>query len=321
MTATLAPVSFPALGTTATVVVDGDEAAVSAALAAVRAEVAAIDKACSRFRPDSELSRVNSSSGRPVPASPLLLEAVGVALRAARLTGGLVDPTIGRALRQLGYDRDFRALPSAASLPTAAGRPSISALPVLTLLAGAAPGWRVVTLDRATGTVSVPAGVELDLGATAKALAADRAAAAAYRAADRGVLVSLGGDVAVAGSAPPGGWSIRVTDDHAGSPTAPGQTVSITGGGLATSGTTVRRWHHAGEEVHHLIDPATGRPADAIWRTVSVAARTCVDANTASTAAIILGRGAPGWLVAQGLPARLVTPDGRIATVAGWPQP
>ncbi|MDQ6614530.1 MAG: FAD:protein FMN transferase [Actinomycetota bacterium] len=320
MTATMTPTSFPVFGTTATAVVDGDEDVASGALDAVKAELAAIDQACSRFRPDSELSHINAAGGRPVAASAVLLEAVGVALRAARLTGGLVDPTVGQALRQLGYDRDFAAVRRAGLLVDEPGGP-ISAGSILTVLAGPAPGWQVVAVDRARSTITVPVGVELDLGATAKALAADRAAGAAHRATGRGVLISLGGDVAVAGPVPAGGWSVRVTDDHAGPVAAPGQTITMTNGGLATSGTTVRCWRHAGADVHHLVDPATGRPADAIWRTVSVAAGSCVDANTASTAAIVLGPAAPVWLAAHGLPARLVATDASVIRVAGWPEP
>jgi thiamine biosynthesis lipoprotein len=129
-------------------------------------------------------------------------------------------------------------------------------------------------------------------------------------------LVNLGGDVATAGPAPVGGWRVRVTDDHAAGDRAPGETVAITGGALATSSTTVRRW--AGG--HHIIDPATGRPAAAPWRTVSVAAATCVDANTASTAAVVLGDAAPAWLADRRLPARLCAQDGAVLRVAGWPQ-
>jgi thiamine biosynthesis lipoprotein len=171
------------------------------------------------------------------------------------------------------------------------------------------PGWRVVKLS--AGTRRMPAGVTLDLGATAKALAADRAARAAAAAAGCGVLVSLGGDLATAG--PASRWRVRVTDDHAADDG--GETVEIAGGGLATSSTTVRRW--AGG--HHIVDPATGAPAAAPWRTVSVAAATCVDANVASTAAIVLGAGAPGWLAERRLPARLCARDGEITRVAGWP--
>jgi thiamine biosynthesis lipoprotein len=178
------------------------------------------------------------------------------------------------------------------------------------------PGWRTITLDRAGGRVRLPRGVELDLGATAKALAADRAARAAADACGDGVLVSLGGDIATAGVAPDGGWLVNVADDHRDASEDASQTIVLRAGGLATSGTTVRRW---GAAAHHLIDPRTGRPAVSRWRTVSVAAATCVDANIASTAAIVRDACALEWLADQGLPARLVDHHGVVETLSGWP--
>jgi thiamine biosynthesis lipoprotein len=133
------------------------------------------------------------------------------------------------------------------------------------------------------------------------------------------VLVSLGGDVAVAGVAPEDGWPVRVTDDHAAGPDAPGQTIAIFTGGLATSSTTVRHWRRGDDTLHHIVDPDTGRPAPSRWRTVSVAASTCVDANTASTAAVIRADDAPRWLSERGLAARLVGVDGDIVHQGGWP--
>jgi thiamine biosynthesis lipoprotein len=296
---------FRALGTGAVVLVT-EAGSLEPARGAVAAEVDAIDRACSRFRPDSDLERVNRSGGRAVPVGGALLEALEVALRAARASGGGVDPTVGEAVRVLGYDRDFDAVPRA-------GRPLLRVATV--------PGWRQVRLDRARGLVRVPAGVLLDLGATAKALAADRAAARAAEAAGCGVLVSLGGDLATAGEPPPGGWSVRVADAHDAADAADGETVGIRGGALATSSSTVRRWARGDEQLHHIVDPATGRPAAGPWRTVSVAAATCVDANVAATAAMVRGEASPAWLGALGLPARLVALDGSVVRVAGWPQP
>ena len=296
-----AAVRWAALGTQASLVVS-DPRALAAARRAVETELEAIDLACSRFRADSDLSRLNAGAGRPVQVGPLLFDAIAVALRAAALTDGIVDPTIGHALILAGYDRDFALIAAAPAR----------------LVAAQVAGWRVVSVDPGRGSVRVPRGVRLDLGATAKALAADRAAAAATAAAPgTGVLVNLGGDIAVAGPAPAGGWAVRVADDHRAPPDAPGQLLSLDSGGLATSSTTVRRW---GREAHHIIDPRTGRPAISPWRTASVAAATCVDANTASTAAIVLGEGAPAWLDARGLPARLVEHDGRVTAVGSWPQ-
>ena len=305
MTTELASRSFAALGTTAVVLVT-EPSSLPSAEAEVLAELVAIDEACSRFRDDSELAGLNRAAGMPVQVSPLLLEAIDVALRAAQLTNGRVDPTIGQALRLIGYDRDFATLDRHG--------------PPLTAIAVAAPGWELIEVDRQASTVRVPKGVQIDLGATAKALAADRAAARAAKASNSGVLVSLGGDVATAGQAPEGGWRVRVTDDHAAATDAPGQTVRLRAGGLATSSTTVRHWARGSETLHHLIDPDTGRPAAAVWRTVSVAASCCVDANIASTASMILGASARDWLTERDLPARLVTPDGEVLRVGAWPE-
>ncbi|HWC40345.1 MAG TPA: FAD:protein FMN transferase [Acidimicrobiales bacterium] len=294
---------FRALGTGA-VVLTTEPTRLEPARVAVAEEVAAIDAACSRFRDDSELTAVNRAAGRPVRVSPLLTEAVETALRAARRTDGDVDPTVGKALRILGYDRDFAAVP-------ATGRSLVRV--------AAVPGWQEVELDRGRQLVTVPPGVSLDLGATAKGLAADRSARRASDDAGCGVLVSLGGDIAIAGDPPAGGWAVRVADSHAAGPAAAGETVQVYAGGLATSSTTVRRWERGGEEVHHIVDPRTGRSAEVVWRTVSVAAANCVDANVAATAAIVRGERSPAWLRSLGLPARLVRPDGSVVRVAGWP--
>jgi thiamine biosynthesis lipoprotein len=271
----------------------------------VMRELEAIDLACSRFRDDSELSRLNSAAGHRVAIGALLTEALAAALRAGRATDGAVDPTVGGSMRRIGYDRDFASMERE-------GEP-------IRLGAERVPGWEVVELDVRGGTVRVPAGVELDLGATAKALAADRAARSSLEATEGGVLVSLGGDIAMAGPAPEGGWRVLVTDDHAAPLDAPGQVVSLAGGGLATSSTTVRRWERGRVVLHHIVDPATGLPVASPWRTVSVVAGTCVDANAAATACIVWGEGAPEWLERHRLPARLVARDGRVVRAAGWP--
>jgi thiamine biosynthesis lipoprotein len=161
--------------------------------------------------------------------------------------------------------------------------------------------------------------VSLDLGATAKALAADRAAERASASTGSGALVSLGGDIALAGPAPPEGWRIRVTDDHRSDVTAPGQWITLRSGGLATSSVTARRWETGTGTAHHLVDPATGRSATGPWRTVSVTAASCLDANIASTAAIVRGERAIGWLESLCLPSRLVSTEGSVLHLAGWP--
>jgi FAD:protein FMN transferase len=297
---------FPALGTKAVVAV-ADPGALDQSRATLEHELEAIDSACSRFRPDSELVRLNASSGREVEVSALLFEALQVAMRAAAATAGLVDPTIGRTLRLAGYDATFSVV---------RGRDGSLMRPAFVR----DPDWRTVELDEARRTVRAPKGVELDLGATAKALAADRAAAAAHAATGAGVLVSLGGDVAVAGEPPVGGWPVRIAEDNAAPLSSRGPAIGVSAGGLATSGTTVRRWASAAGHLHHIVDPRTGRPAVEHWRTVTVAAASCTDANTASTAAIVLGARAGAWLEERGLPARLVRYDHVTSCVAGWPE-
>jgi FAD:protein FMN transferase len=300
----IASASFEALGTTAAVYVT-DPSLLTVSRQLLEEELVAIDRSCSRFRPDSELSRVNAAEGRPVRVGGLFIEAVDVALRAARLTDGLVDPTVGRAMRAIGYDRDFEQIAAHRS------RPASGAV---------VPGWRAIQVDRTDNRVRIPPGVELDLGATAKALAADRAARRIEAELGTGALVNLGGDVAVAGEAPTRGWRIRIGDDHRDHTGPHGEIVSIGTGGLATSSTTVRRWKAGGGMVHHIIDPRRGSSAAIVWRTASVAAASCVDANTASTAAIISGHEAPAWLEGLRLPSRLVCRRGRVLRVGAWPQ-
>lgn len=290
---------FPLWGGRAVVWVTAP-AALEPALGAVRETVEGFDIACSTFRQDSEISAVNSAGGEPVVVSPLLIAAVDAALRGARLTDGDLDPTVGQALIAFGFT------------PALAGfeRFRLEAM----------PGWRAVTIDHKASTITVPRGVRLDLGATAKGLAADRAAAAAHAAGSAGVLVSLSGDIATAGPAPAGGWRVRVTDDHRSDVTVAGQWIELHSGGLATSSTTVQVRGEGDSAAHHVIDPATGRPAAVHFRTVSVAAGSCLDANIASTTTIVRGLRAVQWLEQLGLPSRLVRADGVVEHVAGWPE-
>ncbi len=296
-----------ALGGSMRIVVTRPESLAVAKAAADRV-VEEIDAAASRFRDDSELSRLNKAPGREVAVGPLLTKAIAAALRGASLTGGAVDPTVGSAVRLAGYDGDFATIPADGAS--------------IRLVAHRIPGWEVIRFSAALRTVLIPEGVEIDLGATAKALASDLAAEAASRAmGGAGALVSLGGDIAVAGEPPAGGWSIQVSEDSAAPIREGEETVSITSGGLATSSITVRRWTRGGAVLHHIIDPATGLPAESRWRTATVAATTCVDANIASTAAIVKGEDAVEWLEAIQLAARLVDRDGAVRRVAGWPDP
>lgn len=305
-TGTFFSTSFAALGTTATLALT-DERQSRLALQVLRDEIDAMDLAASRFRDDSELVALNSAAGSgAVAVSELLFDAIEVALRAAALTGGLVDPTVGRALELVGYDRDFASIDPDG--------------PPLRLTARPVPGWAAVKTEAETRSVLLPAGVVLDLGATAKALCADRCARRLASLVPGGVLVGLGGDLAVAGDAPAGGWPVRISDNHSDPLDGPGPAIALESGGLATSTTTVRRWIRGGDTVHHLLDPATGLPAPEHWRTVSVAAASCVDANIASCASILLGAHAPAWLDERGLPARLVDPAGSAVLVGGWPE-
>jgi thiamine biosynthesis lipoprotein len=297
-----AATSFPALGTTATLLTT-DRQVLTEAERILKDELAAIDRACSRFRPDSELSRANATAGTATTVGRLFAQAIEVALRAAALTGGAVDPTVGRAVIALGYDRTFTSLRPQDATPLPTARP--------------ATGWQTIDWCPESRRLLLPPGTALDLGATAKALAADRAARRIAEATGSGVLVNLGGDLATAGHAP-GGWAVGLADDHAA--TAPGPVVTVTSGAMATSGTGVRAWRRGGRPVHHIVDPATGRSTETFWRTVTVAADTCVDANTATTAAIVLGDDATAWLERTGLPARLVGLDGTVTRLGGWPE-
>jgi thiamine biosynthesis lipoprotein ApbE len=304
--------SWKALGTSVHVLSTHDDG-LEAATTAVRDVLEDVDEAYSRFRADSELTRLNANAGRTIRISPLLATAIDAALRAARLTDGAVDPTIGRAIRVAGYDDDFSRI--AAEDSQVRGRE-------MKLRAWRVPGWQGIRLDRRLRTVWLPHGVELDLGSTGKALAADLAATAALAAVGGGgVLVSLGGDIAIAGEPPPGGWRILVAEDSRVRPDGDGDVICVPSGGVATSSTTVRRWSRGGLVLHHIIDPQTSLPTSGPFRTVTVVAATCLDANISSTAAIVRGEAAVDWLTSCGLPARLVENDGTIHYIGPWPDP
>jgi thiamine biosynthesis lipoprotein ApbE len=308
--------AWTALGMLVQLVVTAPER-LAAARELLEADLMALDLACSRFRPDSELMAVSNvargaSSDVTVSVSPLLAQAVAVSLRAAQLTDGDVDPTVGGALQDLGYDRDFAELAGGREAGDT-GRVTVRVI----------PGWRAVRVDVDQSQLTVPPGAQLDLGATVKGWAADRAATRIAGELGCGVLVSLGGDTAVAGEPPAGGWRIRVQDKtaHPDEPAdGPTQVVTIRDGGLATSSTAARRWRRGGDVLHHILDPRTALPAEPVWRTVSVAAATCADANTAATAAIIRGRQALDWLTSLRLPARLVAQDGTVHSLNAWPE-
>jgi thiamine biosynthesis lipoprotein len=256
----------------------------------VQSFLARVDEACSRFRPDSELSRLQRAGGGE--ASPLLASLIQTALDVAERTGGDVVPTLGTELAELGYGPAY-------------GPPYVTEriLP--------SESWRGVRVD--DGVLTLPAGVALDLGATAKAAAADRVAREVHERFGTSVLVSLGGDLSTAGQ---DAWEVLVQD----LPGDPSTQVQLSGGwAMATSSTQKRRWRSGSLERHHILDPRTSLPATTVWRSVSVAAPDCVSANMASTAAVVRGERALAWLRWLGYPSRLVREDGRVLELNGWP--
>ena len=276
--------------TTVRLVVD-DPDTLEHGTALLRALLADVEGAASRFRPDSEVRRIAASPDDSHVVSPLLAAMVTAALEAAEATGGRVDPTIGTVLARL-----------AATAPA----PRASIVRRAT--------WRDVELEGRV--LRMPPGTLLDLGATGKAFAADRAAVELAATLGCGVLVSLGGDLRVAG---PAGrpWTVLVRDgEH-----EPASLVDLPeDGAVATSSSLHRTLRHEHPELaHHVIDPLTCRSVEPVWRTASVAADTCVEANAWSTAAMVAGRGAADLLAGTGLAARLVAADGSVQHLGGWP--
>jgi thiamine biosynthesis lipoprotein len=290
--------TFRALGTYV-YVATRDPAEVAEARRLTEAVLAEIDRTCSRFRDDSDLVRANAGAGHWVEVDPLLVAAVGVAVDAARATDGIVHPLLGRQLVSWGYDRDYGEL-----VDTGPVTPP------------PAPGPRSWTrLGLAEDAIRVPSGTSLDLGSTGKAFAADLVSATLTGELRTSALVSVGGDVAVA--QPDGdAWAVAVS----GQPGGRAVLVWLERGGLATSDTQVRRWTRAGATYHHLLDPRTGAPATTSWRMSSCLGTTAVAANTASTAAIVLGTDAPDWLDSHQVTARLVAVDGSVRRTGGWPE-
>ncbi len=270
-----------------------------------------VERAVSRFRPDSDLSRANAAAGRAQRVDPLLSAVLEVALDAATRTEGLVDPCLGDHLAVLGYDDDLGLVRARSARSTRSrGTPRPQA-------------WRDVVLDG--DTVTVPAGSALDLGAVGKAWTADLVACTLTTRLGSSCLVDLGGDLALRPA--PGsrdGWSRPLLRAHAASgaayPRGVEAVVGPEGGGIATSSTLTHRWLLGDLQHHHLIDPRSGLPAAGPWVTVTASARTCVEANVASTAAVVHGHGAPGWLSARGVDARLVDREDRTTCTGRWPR-
>jgi thiamine biosynthesis lipoprotein ApbE len=283
-------------------------AALESGRAILAAELTTMDAVCGA-RPGSELSglgdlaRAEAGTGSAawdgsVPVSSLLADAIAAALRTAQLTGGDVDPVV-------------RADPIGEG-GNGSGRPGPDGLQGLDQFLRPATGWQRIRLDHEGRRLWLPPGLGLDLSATVTSWAVDRCAGRLARELGCGVLVGLGGNIAVAGESPTGGWRIRVQDTR-------DVVVAVHDGGLATSSTAARRLHHGGDPLNYILDPTAGAPAAPYWRTVSVAAACCAFASAASTAAMIRGRHAKEWLSSLALPARMVTLDGRVHTVAGWP--
>jgi FAD:protein FMN transferase len=300
-----AAAAFHAIGTDHRIVATRPET-IGEAVVIARQHLLELDLAVSRFRSDSEVTDLaRRALAGPASAliSPVFVASLQAGLRAARLTDGLVDPTVGRAVLANGYDADLAVVQSRDASPQA---------PV------AVPGWRLLELDVQTRRLWVPQGMVIDLGASAKAYAADTIAARLADQLPGGFLVSLGGDVAVSGELPPEGWQVAVE----GTAGECRQVVASRGQALATSSTARRTWTQGGLPRHHVIDPRTGRPADPVWEQVTCAGASALEANAASTAAVVLGREAPEWLAAHGIPARLDPASGDAPTTTpGWPRP
>ncbi len=296
--------SFRAIGTDNHVVVT-DPGTLDAALAIALAHLAELDRAASRFRADSEVRVLARRAARgPVRAhlSAILDDYLRAALRAAALTDGLVDPTVGAAMLAEGYDADLDVVRSRPPFRTPLDAP-----------AATVPGWRSIVRDPLTGAVDLPTGTLLDLGATGKAHAADTIAALLAVSLPGGFLVNLGGDLATGGASPAAGWGIAIDGSDEVVLAGPRQA-------FATSSTRRRTWRTDAGDRHHIIDPRIGRTARTPWAQVTVVAASALEANAASTAAVVLGADAPAWLTARRLPARLVDHDGTVVRTCGWPE-
>ena len=261
----------------------------------------AVDDACNRFRPDSEISNLNRVHGEPVAISETLELALDAALRASEATGGLCDPTVLPALLALGYDRDYDEL---------ATRSIVAKEPV------PSPGVDAIDLDRQAHAVTLRPGCQLDLGASAKALVADLVAdeLAFYG----GVLVEIGGDVAVRGRGPTGPWVIGISPSL--QLTAREPRIIVTDSGVATSSSTTRTWRVGGRVVNHIIDPRTGTFAHGAYACATVSAVDCVTANAFATAALLWGEDAAYYISQAGWSGRLVRHDDTVEFVGRWPR-
>jgi len=297
--------TFHCMGCTFRLLVGGADA--TAAAATVRAQLEDFDARLSRFRPDSELSRLNADPRSVVPASPLLRATVRAALWAAQQTGGLVDPTLVGALERAGYARSLMgatAEPVAAALHSAPSRRPARPRPQ-------AP-WRAVAIDDDAGAIVRPPGLRLDSGGVGKGLAADLAAQWLARDGRRHrFAVDAAGDLRLGGTrtaARP--YTIEIAHPWEPQPIA---ALCLRGGAIATSGIGSRLWRTTGPAparfAHHLLDPSSGEPA---WTGIVAAtalAPSALEAEVRAKAALLSGPlGARRWLAAYG--GLLVLDDG-----------
>jgi FAD:protein FMN transferase len=291
--------TFPAMGTTISVLAPGDNA--EASRDATRWLFAEWEAVLSRFRTDSEISRLNARAGEWVPVSSLLFTVTATALDAAQATSGVFDPTLLRQLVTLGYDRTFSSLPPIA--------------PPLSEVIQPGGGWRGIRLDRGERRIFLPAGVALDFGGIAKGMAAD---AAAERLREMGIAagcVNAGGDLATFGLPPDGdGWPIAVQGIHA------TRMITLRRGALATSGIANRQWRQGAFVRKHILDPRTGMPAETGLWSVTVAAERCAQAEAAAKAAFILGpREGARFLNERKLAGLFALEDGAWQATGDWP--
>jgi thiamine biosynthesis lipoprotein len=295
--------SWSAIATTNAITATLPHAIVPASQLAQRA-IADLDAAASGFQADSELSILNvAARTRTITTivSPMLGECIAAALHAARITDGLVDPTLHDAVVAAGDDTNnaqVRARPD--TLATETPVPHAD--------------WRKIVYDSERRRLTLPRGMALDIGATGKAAAADAIARRLARALPGGFLVNIGGDIAVSGAVPVVGWPVAVEDRH-------GEVLEVVAGyqhAFATSSTRKRSWTGGELRSGHVIDPRTRRPSEVVWTQVTCVAASAVEASAAGSGAIILGEDAPRWLTQLGLPARLDRLTGEVVHTPHW---
>jgi thiamine biosynthesis lipoprotein len=295
--------TFRAMGSEIQALLDAEAPGTVPALTLVPDWFESWEQQLSRFRVDSELSRLNSSQGRPVMVSQELWEVVALALEAARQSQGLVTPTLLDALEGAGYDRSFDVL-----LKSADGQAKHDPGQPVALVMDTDPGNAVIR-DHQRRSIRLAGGVRLDLGGVAKGWAAHLAA---RRLSVHGpALVDAGGDIAISGPRETGEpWTISVANPFL--PEQDLQSLIVNSGGVATSGRDYRRWQRGGRWNHHILDPRTGRPAVTDVVSATVVAPTTSQAEVAAKVALILGSDdGLAWLEARPeLAGLLVLEDG-----------